>query len=107
MQPTRTTLEESVGITVSTHDLVRDSEEVGLQRRIRIGLGAACAPREAGVLTTEFERIGRTVLVCGAFWEEFCEPFWDAFWEGRSKGMPFWDMVMRGDLKGLFGVVDC
>jgi hypothetical protein len=88
-----------VGITASTQDLVRDSEEVGLQRRIRIDLGAAWAPREAGVLTTELERIGRTALFCEAFWEEFCEPFWDAFWEGRSKGMPFWDMVVRGDLR--------
>ena len=87
-----------MGKTVSTHARVMDSLEVGLQRRMRMGLGAAWAPREAGVLTTELERFGRAVLVWGAFWDELWEPFWDGFWEGRSKGMPCWDMVARGDL---------
>lgn len=103
VQPTSTTLDERVGKTVSTHARVIDSLEVGLQRRIRMGLGAAWAPREAGVLMTELDRMGRAVLGCGAFWEELWEPFWDGFWdgfwEGRSKGMPFWDMVVRGDLR--------
>ena len=69
-----------------------------------MGLGAAWAPREAGVLTTELERFGRAVLVWGAFWDELWEPFWDGFWEGRSKGM---QLELQGSCQGgtkCFGV---
>lgn len=71
---------------------------LGLQSRIRMGFGAAWAPREAVVLTMEFERrirfdVGDVSVDEG--WDCcFCCAATTCALVGMSKGMPVCDIVI-------------
>lgn len=68
-----------------------EAVELGLQSRIRICFGAAWAPREAAVLTMEFERGSRLEVGLDSVEEGCVAATWDLV--GMSKGIPVCDMV--------------